>query len=166
MAANHIETYLIDHISGSVAGLEMVERLKAMDSNPSLARYAAELYEQITHERSILEGLAARLEIEPSLFRKAAGWTAEKLAELKLALDDSAEGPLRRLELVEGLSLGIEGKRLLWRSLNAAKAVRHDLDGVDFQDLERRAEDQRQRLEEFRIAAAKEALADAPAMLS
>ena len=39
---------------------------------------------------------------------------------VKLRLDDPSGGALHRLEALEAVSVGIEGKRLLWRALAAA----------------------------------------------
>ena len=54
--------------------------------------------------------------------------------------------------------MGIEGKRLLWRALAAAAEGTPGLRGTDYGRLEQRAEDQRQRVEAFRLEAAREAL--------
>ena len=77
--------------------------------------------------------------------------------ELLANLRDVAAGPrtglteAARLEEIETLCLGIEGKRLLWRALASADG---GLAGFDFEDLERRAEAQRDRLERFRLQVA------------
>jgi hypothetical protein len=47
------------------------------------------------------------------------GWLADKLAQLKLRMDDKAAGSLRLLETVEIIGLGIDGKKALWRALKA-----------------------------------------------
>ena len=58
--------------------------------------------------------------VAESRTRKATAWLTEKVTELKLRLDDPAGGALRLLEALEAVSLGIEGKRALWRALAAA----------------------------------------------
>jgi hypothetical protein len=50
---------------------------------------------------------------------------------------------LRQLEIWEALSLGIEGKRLLWRSLAARAEATPDLQGTDYGLLQQRADEQR-----------------------
>ena len=47
-------------------------------------------------------------------------WLAEKSIALKLRVDDNACGPLRLLESLEAVALGIHGKSGMWRSLNTA----------------------------------------------
>jgi len=68
-------------------------------------------------------------------------------------------GEAARLEELEVLSLGIEGKRMLWKVLGAPASSDGRLVGFDFAGLERRAESQRHRLEPFRLELASAALA-------
>jgi hypothetical protein len=63
------------------------------------------------------------------------------------------------LEALDGLSVGIEGKRLLWKSLGAAGLPPPP--ASDYATLLRRAEEQRDRVEEMRLQAARAALATA-----
>jgi hypothetical protein len=55
------------------------------------------------------------------------------------------------------LSLGIEGKRLLWRALGALASSDVRLRTFDFAVLERRAKSQRDRLERHRLELASKA---------
>jgi hypothetical protein len=66
--------------------------------------------------------------------------------------------PLSRVLDLEGLTMGITGKLELWRSLDAS--VKGDLSGIDLARLIERAEDQRDRVEDLRIRAAREALSE------
>lgn len=158
MAEQHLATYLNDHLAGSETALELLEHLEQSHAGTPEAALAAELRADILEDRRELEALIARRGAAVSRTRKMAGWLAEKAAQLKLKVDDPAGGPLRRLEVFEAVSLGVEGKRLLWRSLAAA------LPGAaDYGRLEQRAEEQRRRLEAARLAAAQAALAPAGA---
>jgi len=70
-------------------------------------------------------------------------WLTEKFTELKLRLDDSARGPLRLLESLEVVGLGIHGKLALWRALYTAD-VSPELQGhLDYERMAQRAEEQR-----------------------
>jgi hypothetical protein len=99
-----------------------------------------------------------RLEISESRTRKASAWFTEKMTELKLRLDDPKEGSLRLFESLEALSLGIEGKRSLWIALIAAAEQSPSLRILDYERLEERAQEQRDRVENLRIARAKKTL--------
>ena len=52
---------------------------------------------------------------------------------------------------LEGLIMGIAGKKLLWRALAAAKLPQ--LNGYDFEELQRRAREQIERIEAERMRA-------------
>ena len=153
----HLVTYLNDHLAGSVVALELLDGLEREHAGTPIARFAAGLRAEIEQDRGELETLMARLDITESLPRKAVAWLAEKATALKLRLDDPHQGALRQLESFEGLSLGIEGKRLLWRSLQAASAGNPDLQGLEYDRLAGRAEEQRRGLEPLRIEAAQAA---------
>jgi len=60
---------------------------------------------------------------------------------------------------LEGLIMGVTGKKLLWRALAAAKLPR--LNGFNFEQLQRRAEQQVERIETERISAVRQAFAEA-----
>jgi hypothetical protein len=68
-------------------------------------------------------------------------------------------GPGARLEELEVLSIGIEGKRLLWQALAAIAGSDGRLGGLDFDALERRARTQRDGLRRFRLELAAAAFA-------
>ena len=103
--------------------------------------------------------LMQRAGVRQSRPRQAAAWITEKIAELKLRLDDPTDGSLRLLESLEALSLGIEGKHALWDALASAAAAAPALQETDYTGLKQRAEDQRRRVETHRLDAAKGALA-------
>ena len=159
MAREHIATYLNDHLAGAVGALELLEHLETAHAGTEVGRLAAELRADVEADRQGLESLMERLDITRSRTRRAAAWLGEKVAELKLRLDDPAGGSLRLFESLEALSLGIEGKKSLWRALSAAAEEAPDLRAADYEGLIRRAEEQRSRVETARLEAARRALA-------
>ena len=156
MSREHLATYLNDHLSGSVTALEILDHLKeeTADIDPFLAR----LEKDIKADRQQLVDLMAKLDIPQSRIRKASGWLAERFVEAKLEVDDQSGGRLRRLERLEALALGIDGKLGLWKSLEAASSVNDRLRGPDYGLLAQRAREQRARVEALRIEAARSAL--------
>lgn len=98
-----------------------------------------------------------RLEIDHSRPRQAAAWIGEKLAQLKLVIDDSAAGNMRLFEGVEAVSLGIEGKTGLWRALEACAATSPALQ-LDYPRLIVRSQEQRSVAETLRLQMALAAL--------
>ena len=161
MGNEYLATYLNDHLAGSVAAIELLEHLEAAYADTTIARFFTELREEIAADRRELEGLMGRLHVAESRPRKVSAWLTEKFTELKLRLDDSARGPLRLLESLEVVGLGIHGKLALWRALGATAAeVSPGLQGlIDYEPLAQRAEEQRRRVEVVRLEAAKAAFA-------
>jgi len=103
-----------------------------------------------------------RLGIGADRAKAAIAWTAEKLGRLKLNGRLTGYSPLSRLEELEILSLGVEGKLALWQALG--HALDHGIPEAELETLIKRARSQRRRLERQRLEAASAALAgeDAP----
>ncbi|HKG20564.1 MAG TPA: hypothetical protein VKC34_01580 [Blastocatellia bacterium] len=157
MSDEHIATYLNDHVAGSVVALELLELLEAAHAGTPLERFAAELRADVAADRQVLEEFMGQLNIARSRTRQATAWLTEKFTELKLRVDDPAGGALRLLEALEAVAIGIDGKRALWHALVAASEEAPRLRIVDYGRLIKRAEDQRVRVEEVRLLAAKAA---------
>ena len=158
MAKEHIETYLNDHLAGSVVALELMENLEEIYAEHPIAAFIANLRADVEADRNELENIMKRLDISQSSTRKVSAWLTEKVTELKMRLDDSKHGDLRLLESFEALSLGIEGKRSLWISLSAVAEISPGLRIADYDKLKQRAEEQRARVEAKRVEFAKAAL--------
>jgi hypothetical protein len=158
MSTQHLSAYLNDHLAGSVAALELVDHLIASKPSTSLGVILDDLRAEIAADQRVLHDLIEALGARESAGRKAVAWLAEKAARLKLRLGGSDAEPLALLEAFEGLSLGIEGKRGLWTALAPIAGSRPALAALDYVQLERRAAEQRERVEALRLAAAERAL--------
>ncbi len=156
MPNEHVATYLNDHLAGSVGALELLEHLEKAYAGKEVEGFLAGLRADVAEDRKQLDALMVQLHVPASATRKATAWVAEKLTQLKLHRDDPAAGPFRLLEALDALSVGIEGKRLLWQALAVAGVPAPP--GADYGRLGQRAENQRRRLEPIRLGAAKAAL--------
>jgi hypothetical protein len=156
MSTYGLAVYLNDHLAGAAAGVAL---LASLAERPSISGPAKALHDEVLDDKRELERLMERLGVAKSAVRQGAGWLSEKLAELKTRVDDPSGGTLHEFELLEAISLGVHGKRSLWTTLKTASASAAALDGVDFDRLITRADDQRARLETLRLAAAQRALA-------
>jgi hypothetical protein len=159
MASNELlGVYLNDHLAGSAAGIELATKLRDNHQGTEFGDVMAALHRDISQDRDALEELMRHLEVERHPVKEAAGWALEKLSRLRLnpALTGSAD--LTRLLETEALSLGIEGKLLMWLALKEAAASDRRLAGTDFDRLIERARGQRRTLEPHRLAAAVESL--------
>ncbi len=158
MSKEHLETYLNDHLAGSVAAIELLDHLTESQQYPPLRGFFVQLKSEVEGDQKELKSLMERRDLSESVARRASAWLAGKVTELKLALDDTSGGDLRLMESLEFLSLGIEGKRLLWIALAATDENVSAFQRVDFGRLIKSAEDQRARVDEQRVAAARKAL--------
>jgi hypothetical protein len=153
-ASERLHTYLNDHLAGSVAAIELLDDLIEHHSEDRFGKFFTDLRDDIRPDQEKLRDLIAKLGAKESALRKAAGWVSEKFGRAKIGdANDSAE----LLQALEGLALGITGKKLLWRSLAAIVLDFVALQGTDFGELEKRAHDQFERVESFRLEMAREA---------
>ena len=156
MSKEHLATYLNDHLAGSLVAAEILDHLEV--EAPDLKVFISELRADIAADRQQLKGLMDRLNIPESRIRKVSGWIAEQVTEAKLEVDDESNGQFRRLERLEALALGIDGKIALWQALNQAAELDAQLRGLDYEALARRGRDQHSRTEVFRLQTARLAL--------
>lgn len=165
-SASHLAAYLNDHLAGATSAVELLRHLSAAYAGDPLAAFADALCAEVAADRDELRRVMATLDLSESRVRQASGWAAQKLAEWKVRLDDPAKRGLHRFELLEALSLGIEGKRQLWLALDAASRADPALRVADYPSLIARAEDQRSRVEPLRFEAARIALVGGTAQAS
>ena len=158
MSRDALPTYLNDHLAGSVAAVELLDRLIDLASAGDIRDPLVELRRDIAADRQTLEEILHKVGGHTSPVRSAAGWLAEKASQLKLLFDDPERGKLGRLEALEILQLGIHGKRGLWSALRAVQPRIVTLDGVDLGRLEKRAETQHAQVEALRVESARRVL--------
>jgi hypothetical protein len=163
MSRRSLTTYLNDHLAGSVAALELLDHLLALHSGAEREPFT-ELRTEIEEDQQVVRELLEQLGERESSVRKAAAWLSAKLGQVKLRFDDPGDGELRVLEALEALGLGIQGKLSLWGALAAVAEMVPALGRVDFQQLQQRAADQFERVDELRLRCARAALAVEPEM--
>jgi hypothetical protein len=151
-------SYLNDHLSGSVSGIELLDYLIKTHSDEPLAKFLEELRTDIVADQEVLKKIVQRFNANESAIRKAGAWLADKIARAKLAAAGQKKWQIGLLEAVEVLVLGVTGKQLLWRALNASIGSSPLLRGVDLTKLEERAIDQIERLETRRLEIAREVI--------
>jgi hypothetical protein len=152
-----LTTYLNDHLAGSVAALELIAHLGKNYHGSTLENFFAELHADVSADQDVLRDLIHTFEAKESTVRKAGAWMAEKLSHLKFGLSEHDVSGTGLLQALEGLVMGITGKQLLWRALASSSEAFPQLRGPDYATLEQRAMEQRNRVEEKRLAAAREA---------
>jgi hypothetical protein len=150
-----LATYLNDHLAGATAGLELARRASGQNEGTPLGRFLEGLAAEIEEDRETLQAVMASLDVGRDRVKVAAGWLGEKAGRLKPNNRLFGYSPLSRLIELEGLALGVEGKRGLWQVLSNLNDPR--LAEFDFEALLERARTQRDALHERRLAAALDA---------
>jgi hypothetical protein len=154
----HLISYLNDHLAGSVSAIELLDYLTKAHEGEPLGKFFQELRVDILADQEVLKKVVDRFKARESAVRKAGAWLVEKFAGVKIKLSGHKKGQLGLMEAMEVLVLGITGKQLLWRALNASIGSSPLLRGVDLTRLEERAIEQIERLESQRLELAREVL--------
>lgn len=161
-APKFLGIYLNDHLAGSTAGLELVKRAAGENEGTELGAFLSGLQEQIATDRRELESIMDELGVARDQAKVAMAWVTEKAGRLKFNGVLTGYSPLSPLVELEALSLGLEGKRLMWVALSEVLADR--IGAQRLAELTARAERQRAGVEVHRInAAVNVAAADAVA---
>jgi len=150
-----LATYLHDHLAGSKFAVDLLESLKKQHDGEPLGGLAAGLLIEIEQDRDVLKGLIESVGEGSFDLKEAAGWIAEKVSRLKLQRD-SEEG-LGTFEALEMLTAGVFGKACLWNALQVVSEFDPRVAGPNFEELAKRADGQRGRLEKFRLEVARRA---------
>jgi hypothetical protein len=158
MSREGLITYLNDHLAGSVAALELLDHLIRLQRGTEGERALAAVRTEVEEDQQTLQSLLSEVGGKESRVRQAAAWLTEKLAQAKLHLDDPGSGEFQILEALETVALGIQGKASLWRALAAAAVHVPQVRHLDFAALEKRAQNQFQRVDSLRLQAAPAAL--------
>ena len=157
MSDESLRTYLNDHLAGSVGAIAMVERAIEENAGGLLGRRLEEMLKEIRKDQAVLQDLIERIGSKESPLKMAGAWLAEKAGRVKLGGTDDPD-ELARLEVLEVLGIGIQGKRALWRALRVVARKHAAVRDLDLDLLERRAVEQHDRVEEWRLEAAREVL--------
>lgn len=148
--------YLNDHLAGSIGGEELAKRCLSHNRGTPLGDYLSRFVVEVREDRGTLEQLMQRLGVRRDPWKPQASWLLEKLGRFKLNGGILAYTDLSRLEEIEGLCLGVEGKACLWRALGHASLDSAAGQGFDLAALAARAQSQREQLELHRLEAARQ----------
>lgn len=152
MADKALDIYLNDHLAGATMGCELAEQIHAQNDGTPLGELMATLALEIEDDRQTLVQLMDRMGTDTNPLKQGTAWLAEKASRLKFTGMTSGNPELGTFLALETLSLGVEGKISLWRSLKAIEADHPVLAGVNFDQLIGRGETQRGSLESQRMA--------------
>jgi hypothetical protein len=160
MADRPLDTYLNDHLGGSMLGSDLAEQIRDRSEGTPLGQVMAKIAPQIEQDRETLKGLMDELGTSESKLKEAGAWVAEKASRIKLGGAASGEVDLSLFMALETLELGVRGKLLLWRALKEIEGKYPPLAAAGLDDLIVRAQSQIEALEGERLAAGRLILAD------
>ncbi len=153
-----LDSYLNDHLAGSISALELIAHWAEVHKGEPLGSFFVETEREIKADQDTLRDVMRTLGVEESKVRQAGAWAAEKVGRARLMIAGDEQGSLGLVLTLEGLIMGVTGKKLMWRALAAAKLP--GLNSYNFEQLQRRAEQQVERIEAERIQAVSQAFSE------
>jgi hypothetical protein len=150
-----LDSYLNDHLAGSVGALELLDHWIKLYEGKPLANFFSEVRKEVDADQTTLQELMHALGTKKSTVRPVGAWVAEKFSRARFAAAGDQTGGLGIVLVLETLAMGITGKKLLWHGLATANLPQPD--GIDFVELEKRADEQIARVEVERMRTVREA---------
>jgi hypothetical protein len=154
-----LDSYLNDHLAGSISALELIAHWAEVHKGEPVGSFFVEIEREIKADQDTLRDVMRTLGVEESKVRKAAAWAAEKVGRARLIIAGDEPDSLGLVLTLEGLIMGVTGKKLMWVALAAARLPQ--LNSYNLGELQRRAEQQLKRIEAERISAIQQAFAGA-----
>ena len=161
LGRDYLKIYLEDHYAGATAGLELARRAAGANRGTAYGDVLEPIALEIEEDRDSLRAIMTMLGVGPDRFKVAGAWAGEKAGRLKLNGHLTSYSPQSRVTELEGLVVGVTGKRSLWVALRHIVPQEPRLDPEELEGLIGRAEVQLADLEELRLRAFSEAAASA-----
>lgn len=158
MADKAIDTYLNDHLAGSMLGADLAKQIRDGAEGP-LGEVMETIAAEIEEDRETLIELMDTMGTTKNPVKQAGAWMTEKASRVKFSGMSSGEPDAGLLMALESLTLGVAGKECMWQALLRVQDRYAPLAAIDLDRLAERARRQHARLEEERIKAATDALA-------
>jgi len=115
MATEPIIVYLDDHLAGSATAIQLLE---VLSDDKELGAWSLALLREIEADRRVLTDLRLRIDRTPSPLKDAIGWFVGALGRLNL--HQQVSGSVGKLEALEALAVGIQGKLALRKALEVS----------------------------------------------
>ncbi len=154
--------YLNDHLAGATAGTELARRIAATHDGPAAGDALRRLATEVAQDRTALLDMMRALGVPVRGYKVYAAWVGEKAGRLKFNGHLLTKSPLSYLEELEMMRLGVEGKAAGWRTLRVLADSDQRLDAAWLDELIAKAQRQSELLEELRVGAAAQVIADGP----
>ncbi|HEU4771159.1 MAG TPA: hypothetical protein VFS68_03285, partial [Candidatus Udaeobacter sp.] len=87
-----LQSYLNDHLAGSVSALELIAHWADVHKGDPLGSFFAGIEREIKADQDTLREVMRALDIEESKVRKAGAWAAEKVGRARLMIAGDEQG--------------------------------------------------------------------------
>jgi hypothetical protein len=141
--------YLRDHLSGSEVAIRVVHRLASTHQNADDRTLFRRLAKEFEEDRSVVRGLLAQVGASARSIKRAGGFASGVVLSVTAG---GEPGDLSLLRTLEALSIGVQGKRCMWRALQNLRPMPSPVFDRDFVELEAKAVRQWDAIEERRRA--------------
>ena len=103
-------------LAGSDAAIQVVGRLRLVHAGTQEGRLFAALYDEFREEREVVRALLAQVGAAPLSVKRLVG---QANGAVLAAVAGGERGDLSLFRTLEALSVGVQGKRCLWRALQS-----------------------------------------------
>ena len=141
----NLASYLMDHLMGSDAALTIVTRLALSREGTPEGVLFGTLKREFEGERNIVRSVLKQMGSPSVSVKRAAGYASGAVLQAVAGGDD---GSLALFRTLESLLIGVQGKRCLWRALQALELELEE--SSNFSTLEGQALGQWERIEALR----------------
>jgi hypothetical protein len=155
-----LHIYLNDHRGAAAGGVHLARRIARHHAQTPFAGPIARVATETDEDSRELDRVCDRMGVSRNLVKQTMGAVGEFVSRLKFSEIRLGSSPPSRLLEVEILMAGVDARRSLWRALAIIDAPA--LRDLDFEFLQRRATEHRERLTELHGYVAR-GLADATA---
>lgn len=157
---DYLSTYLQDHRAGAEMGSDLAGRLRDENVGTRYEDFVTLLAQQIEEDVATLDSIMERFDVDKSLLKTAGAKIGEKIGRMKPNEHLTSYSPLSRVQELEMLRSGVQGKLALWDALYEVAEFDDRLAASDLLPLIERAETQLVGLREHHRMATREAFGD------
>lgn len=150
MSGRQLDVYINDHMTGATGGVALARRAARNSTDDERTAMWRTVAGEIEEDRQTLGHIRDLVGARPNRAKYVLARVGEMAGRLKTNGRLWRRSEIGQLLELEMMVLGVTGKLALWKALDRLEDPR--LEGVDFEELARRAESQRSRLEQFRIS--------------
>ena len=157
---DYLSTYLQDHRAGAEMGSDLADRLRDENAGTRYEDFLSLLAQQIEEDVATLESIMERFDVGKATLKTVGAKIGEKLGRMKPNEHLTSYSPLSRVQELDMLRSGVQGKLALWDALYEISDLDDRLDAPELLALVERAEAQLAVLREHHRLASHEAFGD------